>query len=81
MKKLLAPEAAAQVEQVLSQTDWYAIADRIERVTRYRAAKEVITARVLADLAQEQARREAAQAREAAAVLARLPNGGVRYGH
>ena len=66
--------------KALNQTDWYAIPDRNDRVTTYRAAKEKITARVLADLATEQARQAAEQAREAAAVLARLPNAGGRYG-
>ena len=42
-------------------------------MTAYRAAKEQITARVLADVATEQARQRAAQEREAQAEQARIP--------
>ena len=77
-KKALSPEAQTRVQQALNQTDWYAIPDRNDRVTTYRAAKEKITARVLADEATKQARQEAEQAREAAAFLAQIK--GKRYG-
>ena len=73
-KKTLSPEAAAKVQAALAQTDWekqYPHPHQAERLTAWRAAKEAITARVLADLATAQARRQAAQEREAQAELAR----------
>jgi hypothetical protein len=81
-KKALSPEVEARIQQTLNQTNWTASYPKAaDRLTAYRAAREQITARVLTDLATEQARQEAAQAREAAALLARLPTGGGRYGH
>ena len=80
-KKTLSPEVEARVQQVLNQTAWEKEYPKVpDRLTAYRTAKEQITARVLADLATEQARRDAAQAREAAAEQARYGQGG-RYGH
>ena len=78
-KKALPTEAQMRVQQALHQTDWAALSP-IDRLTRYRAAKEQITARVVADLATEQARRDAALAREAQAEVARWTNAGGRYG-
>ena len=79
-KKTLSPDAEARVQQALNQTDWAALPE-VERLTKYRAAREQITARVLADLATEQARRAAAQAREAQAKQARVQPRGGPYGH
>ena len=79
-KKALPPEVEARVRQTLAQTDWSAqFPQFVDRMTAYRAAKEQITARVLADLAQQQAREAADAQRKAQAELARV-QGGYRYG-
>jgi hypothetical protein len=79
-KKSLSPEAQMRVQHALNQTDWLAL-DRIERLTEYRAAKEAIEARVLADEATRQAREADAKAREETAWLARWTTAGGRYDH
>ena len=76
--KPLSPEAQMRVQQALNQTNWDAI-PAPERLTKYRAAREQITARVLAEEATKQAREAEAAAREATANLARWTAGG-RHG-
>ena len=77
--KPLTSAAQLLVNAGLAKTNWNALPE-VERLTKYRAAKEAITQRILADLATEQARREAEQAREASDWLARWTAGG-RHGH
>ena len=79
--KAVTPAIEARVQRVLAQTDWTAKYPTFaDRMTAFRRFKEAITARVLADVAQQQARRGAAQASEAAADVARWTNPGGRYG-
>jgi hypothetical protein len=54
-KKALSPEVEARVQAALRQTNWEATYPKLtDRITAWRAAKEVITARVLAEVKAEQ---------------------------
>ena len=42
--KPLSLDAQARIEEALAKTDWYAIPNRHERTTRYRARREELEA-------------------------------------
>ena len=79
--KSLSPEVQMRVQNALNQTDWVKeFPDQRERLTKFRAAKEKIVARVLTEQTTKQASEADAAAREARAWLARWTNPGGRYG-
>lgn len=76
-KHTLPPGVEVRIQHILNQTDWEAKFPKgTERMTAYRAAKERVTALVVAEEAAKQARETEKAAREAQAALARWGAGG-----